>query len=123
MLRKDNIYDGTSDLKLEVMSYSDSAYDVTNFFVVLKSSWPILLPSFIVVRPQMVELKRGSFFAPPPSPSITGVSRTPSKLGLNLGVLKKLSAGFEGGRGGGGNCPRFFDRFSSAFNALSECVN
>ena len=24
------------------MSYSDNAYDITNFFVVLKSSWPIL---------------------------------------------------------------------------------
>ena len=36
------IFDGISGLKLEMTSYSDIAYDVTNFFVVLKSSWPIL---------------------------------------------------------------------------------
>ena len=36
------IFDGTSGLKLQMMSYSDSAYGVINFFVVLESSWPIL---------------------------------------------------------------------------------
>ena len=45
-LRKTIIFDGTSgkirDRKLEMTSYLDSAYDVTNFLVVLKSSWPIL---------------------------------------------------------------------------------
>ena len=41
-------------------SYSNNAYDVANFFVVLKSSWPILfLPCFIVVGHQMVELTAG----------------------------------------------------------------
>ena len=43
---KNIIFDGTSgkirELKLEMTSYSDNAYDVTNFLVVLKSSWPIL---------------------------------------------------------------------------------
>ena len=39
-LWKNLIYDGTSSLKSEIMSYLDNAYDITNFFVVLKSSWP-----------------------------------------------------------------------------------
>ena len=43
---KNLILDGTSwlnsVLKLEMTSYSDSAYDITNFFVVFKSSWYIL---------------------------------------------------------------------------------
>ena len=56
------IFDGTSRLKLEMTLYSDNAYDVTNFFVVLKSSW---LPSLIVVRPQMAELNWGVAFLPP----------------------------------------------------------
>ena len=45
-LRKNLIFDGTSGLnsvlKLDMTSYSDNAYDITNFFVVLKSFWPIL---------------------------------------------------------------------------------
>ena len=44
---KENLrFDGRSALnsvlKLEMTSYSDNAYDVTNYFVVLESSWPIL---------------------------------------------------------------------------------
>ena len=39
------IFDGksglNSGLKLEMTLYLDNANDVTNFFVVLKSSWPI----------------------------------------------------------------------------------
>ena len=31
----------TSSLILEMTSYSDNGYDDTNYFVVLKSSWPI----------------------------------------------------------------------------------
>ena len=41
-LKKNLIFDGTSGLNLEMKSYSDNAYDVTNFFVALKSSWPIV---------------------------------------------------------------------------------
>ena len=41
-LRKDLICDGTCRLELEMTSYSDNVYDVTEFFVVLKSSWPML---------------------------------------------------------------------------------
>ena len=44
-----------SVLKLEMTSYSDNAYDITNSFVV---SYTLLLPSFIV-RHQMVELNWG----------------------------------------------------------------
>ena len=44
------IFDGTSGLKLEMTSYSDNAYDVTNIFIVLNSSWPILYPCFVVVE-------------------------------------------------------------------------
>ena len=43
-LQKNLIFDGTkglnSVLELEMTSYSDNAYDITNF-VVLKRSWPI----------------------------------------------------------------------------------
>ena len=39
---KNLMFDGTSGLKSEMMSYSDNAYGITNFFVVLKSSWPTL---------------------------------------------------------------------------------
>ena len=45
-LRENLIFDGTSgkikEAKLEMTSCSDNAYDVTNFWVVLKISWPIL---------------------------------------------------------------------------------
>ena len=56
------IFDGMSglnsvSLKLEMTSYSDNAYDITNFFVV---SYTLLLPRFIVVRHQMVELNWGA---------------------------------------------------------------
>ena len=84
-LRKNLISDRTSGLKLEMTSSSDNAYDVTIFccFETLLA-YTLFLPSFIVVRPQMAELNRwgGGLFAP--SPSIIGVSRTPSKIGLNL---------------------------------------
>ena len=45
-LRQNIIFDGTSgkirDPKLEMTSYLDNAYDVTNCLVVLKSFWYIL---------------------------------------------------------------------------------
>ena len=41
-VKKNHIFDGTSGLKLDMSSYSDSAYDIINVFVVLKSSWPML---------------------------------------------------------------------------------
>ena len=40
-VRENHIFDRTSGLKLEMTSYSDNTYDVTNF-VTLKSSWSIL---------------------------------------------------------------------------------
>ena len=73
-----------SGLKLEMMSYSDNTHDLTDVFVFEKFlAYTLFLPSFIVVRLQMAELKRGDFLPPPPS-SIIGVSRTPSKIGLTL---------------------------------------
>ena len=49
-------------------SYSDNAYDVTNFFGCFEKflAYTIFLPSFIVVRHQMAELTwGGGFFALP----------------------------------------------------------
>ena len=80
---KDLIYDGTSgkirEPKLEMTSYSDIAYDATNFFVVLKSSW-LVLYSHCCQKPNgRVNLGAGAFLPPP---SNIGVARTPSKIGL-----------------------------------------
>ena len=73
------IFDITSSLKLEMTSYSDNAYDVTNFWCFEKfMAYTLFLRSFIVVRPQMATLNWG-LFAPQ---SILGVSRTPSKIQL-----------------------------------------
>ena len=64
-------------------SYSDNAYDVTNFFGCFEKflAYTVFLPSFIVVRHQMAELTWGAFL--PPSQSNIAVSRTLSKIGLN----------------------------------------
>ena len=79
------IFDGTSGLKLEMTSYPDNAYDVTNLFLVLKSSWPILYSYKVsLLSDTKWQSKAGggglTFCS---SPSIIGVSRTPSKIGLN----------------------------------------
>ena len=51
-------------------------------------AYTIYLPSFIVVRYQMAEL---NWEASPPPPSIMGVSRTPSKIGLKIGFLSRVT--------------------------------
>ena len=50
--------------KLEMTSYSDNAYDVTNFFCSFEKffAYTVFLPSFIVVRHQMAELTWGAFW-------------------------------------------------------------
>ena len=56
-LWKNLIFDGTSGLKLKMTSYSDNAYDVTNFCCFEKFlAFALFPPSFIVVRHQMAEL-------------------------------------------------------------------
>ena len=80
-LRKNLIFDGTSG-KLEMTSYLDNAYDITNFFGCFEKflAYTVFLPSFIVVRHQIAELTwGGGGFAPT---SNIGVARTPSKIGL-----------------------------------------
>ena len=74
------IFDGTSGLKIEMTSYSDNAYDVTNFFYCFEKflAYTPFLRSFIVVRHQMAEFNWG-LFCPP---SIIGVSRASPKIGL-----------------------------------------
>ena len=56
-------------LKLEMVSYSDNAYDVTNFCCCCFEqflAYTLFLPSFIVVRHQKVELNwGGGLFCPP----------------------------------------------------------
>ena len=53
------IFDG--EPKLEMRSYSDSAYDVTNFFGCFETflAYTVFLPSFIVLRHQLAELTWG----------------------------------------------------------------
>ena len=47
-------------------SYSDNAYDITDLFCCFEKflAYTLFLPSFIVVRHQMVELNRGAFLPP-----------------------------------------------------------
>ena len=61
MLQKNLLFDTTSRLKLKMTSYSDNAYDVTNFFCCFETfvTYPLFLQSFIVVRRQMAELNWG----------------------------------------------------------------
>ena len=51
-----------SVLKLQMTSYSDNVYDVTIFFVFFLKflAYTLSLPSFIVVRHQIVKLKWGA---------------------------------------------------------------
>ena len=59
-LRKNLIFDESEirEPKLEMISYSDNAYDVTNLFGCFEKflADTVFLPSFIVVRHQMAEL-------------------------------------------------------------------
>ena len=74
--QKNLIFDGKSGLKLEMISYSDNDYDVTNFFVVLKSSWPVLYSDYqvsLLSDPKWQSLT-GGFLGPP---SIIWVSPDP----------------------------------------------
>ena len=52
--------------KLEMTSYSDNAYDVTNFFGCFEKFlvYTVFLPSFIVLRYQNGKVNLGGFFAP-----------------------------------------------------------
>ena len=52
------IFDGTSGLKLEMTSYADNTYDVTNPSCCFETFvlYTLFLSSFIVVRHQMAEL-------------------------------------------------------------------
>ena len=79
-LRKNLIFDRKSDLKLEMKSYSDNAYDVTNFLLFWQVlAYTLFLRSFIVVRPQMAKLNWGLFAPPHPFQRYPG---PPSKIGL-----------------------------------------
>ena len=70
-------------------SYSDNAYDITNLFCCFENflAYTLFLPSFIVVRHQMVELNWG---ASPLPLSIIGVSWTLSKIGLKYICTKTM---------------------------------
>ena len=79
--------------KLEMTSFSDNAYDVTKFFVVLKSSWPILYSYQVsLLSDTKWQSQREGFFCPPPPPSNIRVARTPS----NIGLILKLTPGKNG---------------------------
>ena len=72
-------------------SYSDNAYDITNLFCCFEKflAYTHFLPSFIVLRQQMVELNwrgggGGGFW---PHLSIIGVYQTLSKIGLKLQIF------------------------------------
>ena len=68
-LRKNLNFDGTSGLRLEIMSYSDSAYDVTNIFCCFEKflAYTPFLLSFVVFGHRVAESNWGGwgFFAPP----------------------------------------------------------
>ena len=78
------IFDGSNELKFEMTSYSDSAYDVTKFFVVLKVPGLYSIPTkFHSCQTPNCRVKLGGL-----PPSIIGVSRTLSKIGLKWGWIK-----------------------------------
>ena len=55
--------------ELEMMSYLDNAYDVTDFCCFEKFlAYTLFSPSFIVVRHQIAGLTLGEGFLPPPHP-------------------------------------------------------
>ena len=53
--------------KLEMTSYLNNGYDVTNYFDKFEKFIPhsIIIPSFITIGSQMPELDRGAFLPPP----------------------------------------------------------
>ena len=55
--------------KSEMTSYLNNGYDVINCFAKFEKLLPhgIMIPSFMSVGNQMLELDRGAFFAPPPN--------------------------------------------------------
>ena len=64
-LQKKLIFDGTSgkirEPKLEMTSYSDNGFDVTDFFGCFEKflAYAVFLPGFVVVRHQMAKLTWG----------------------------------------------------------------
>ena len=68
---KNLIFDGTSgkirEPKLEITSYSDNAYDVTDFFCCFEKflAYTVFLSSLIVLRHQMAKLTWGAFLPRP----------------------------------------------------------
>ena len=79
-LRKNLIFNGTSGLKsvlkLQMTSYSDNAYDVTNFFVFF------LVLSLYSIPTEFHCCQTPNGRVKLPTLSIIGVSRTLSKIGL-----------------------------------------
>ena len=67
--------------KSEMMSYLNNGYVVMNYFAKFEKFLPlsIIMPSFMIVRSQMLELDRG---LPPPSPYKLGSQNTPYKIVL-----------------------------------------
>ena len=85
MLGENLIFFETSGLKLETTSYSDNAFDIINFFAVLKLSWTSSISAkFHCHQTPNGRVKlRGTFCLLPP-PSIIWVSQTPYKTDLKL---------------------------------------
>ena len=73
--------------KSEMTSYSNSDYDVMNYFAKFEKFLPhsIIIPSFMTIGSQMPELdrQRGGGGAFCPSYKI-GIQNTPHKLGLKI---------------------------------------
>ena len=80
-MQRNFIFNGTSgkigESKLQMTSYSDNVYDVTNFLGCFAKflTYTVFLPSFIFVRHQMAELTLGGFCH-------LGYAQTPSKIRL-----------------------------------------
>ena len=87
----------TTQQKSEMTSYLNNDHDAMNCFAKFEKCLPhsIIIPSFMSVGSQMVELDRGAF--PPPPPYKIGSQNTPYKLelithacSLSTSVLKIL---------------------------------
>ena len=86
------ISDRRSGLKLVMTSYSDNAYDVTNLFVVLKSSWPILYSYQVsLLSDPRWQSKTGEAFLPPPPIHYRGIpDPVQNKVNLDQGLSQKV---------------------------------
>ena len=89
-----DIFGCRNKAKSEMTSYLKNGYDVMNYFAKFKKFLPhiIIIPSFVTVGSQMLELDQGAFLPPPPPLYKIGSQNAPYKL--ELGQTQRKSWDF-----------------------------